>query len=148
VVLGVTASDAHAVANQLIERDLRSRGFHVVNLGVCTPVADFVRALDEHPRSEALLIGSLNGHAETDLADLPSAVSAGQIRCPIVLGGNLGVGPQADPEQHSRLLGLGVDYLLESAHQLLPLLEWLRRDGDAAVRRRAIAPTGQRSRAA
>ena len=71
VILGVAASDAHAVANQLIAMMLRQQGFVVVNLGVCTPLEEFAEATRAHPQAEAVLIGSLNGHAYEDLKDLP-----------------------------------------------------------------------------
>ncbi|MYR02123.1 methylaspartate mutase, partial [Streptomyces sp. SID6139] len=40
----MAASDSHAVANQLIAHGLRAQGFDVVNLGTCTPVAEFAAA--------------------------------------------------------------------------------------------------------
>ena len=58
LILGVAASDSHAVANILIARYLRGLGFEVVNLGPCTPVAEFARACRDHPAAEAVLIGS------------------------------------------------------------------------------------------
>lgn len=140
VVLGVAASDSHAVANQLIAADLSSRGFRVVNLGVCSPLAEFAEALRRQPGAEALLIGSLNGHAVDDLAELPSYRRRGLIRCPVILGGNLSVGGADVRLAAERLHALGVDWILRDAERLPRLLNVL------AARRRA-APSG-RGRAA
>ncbi|MEU5634067.1 MULTISPECIES: cobalamin-dependent protein [Streptomyces] len=127
VVLGVTASDAHAVANQLIAHDLRAEGYTVINLGVCTPVSEFVRAVRENTGVLAVVIGSLNGHAHEDLRDLPAARAAGQLPCPVVLGGNLSVGSTKDPGALDRLHRLGVDHILTELSDLLPLLRELAR---------------------
>ena len=61
IILGVAESDAHAVANHLIAMHLREHGFDVLNLGVCTPLADFAAAHLAHPETNAVVIGSLNG---------------------------------------------------------------------------------------
>ncbi|MCD0484235.1 cobalamin-dependent protein [Streptacidiphilus sp. ASG 303] len=130
VILGVAESDAHAVANHLIAMQLREHGFTVVNLGVCTPLADFADALDRHPRAEAVLIGSLNGHAHQDLRALPELRAAGRLRRPVVLGGNLSVGSRTTDADLQRLRDLGVDHILPDAGGLVLLLDML----DAAAR--------------
>ncbi|WP_327064765.1 cobalamin-dependent protein [Kitasatospora sp. NBC_01250] len=123
VILGVAESDAHAVANQLIAMQLRAHGFTVVNLGVCTPLADFADAHDRHPEAEAVLIGTLNGHAHQDLRTLPGLRAAGRLRCPVVVGGNLSVGSRKADTDRQRLLDLGVDHLLDDASGLILLLD-------------------------
>jgi methylaspartate mutase sigma subunit len=138
VILGVAASDAHAVANQLIAMMLRQKGFVVINLGVCTPLEEFAEAHRTHPHAEAVLIGSLNGHAYEDLKALPQLRSAGQLACPIIVGGNLSVGSHKSPETADRLSALGVDHILEDAHQLPALLNRLAGD------RAAEYATGER----
>ncbi|MEV6564959.1 cobalamin-dependent protein [Streptomyces kronopolitis] len=127
IVLGVTASDAHAVANQLIAHQLRAHGYTVINLGVCTPVEEFALAVREHPGVLAVVIGSLNGHAYEDLCDLPAARAAGELACPVILGGNLSVGSRKDPEAPARLRRLGVDHVLTELADLDPLLRELAR---------------------
>ncbi|GGK22237.1 methylaspartate mutase [Pilimelia terevasa] len=125
VILGVTASDAHAVANHLIAHALRGHGFTVVNLGTCTPVSEFAAACAAHPAAEAVIIGSVNGHALEDLRDLRDAKATGAIGCPVILGGNLSVGSTKDEGVHSRLYDLGVDRILEDPAELPGLLdEW------------------------
>ncbi len=123
IILGVAASDAHAVANQLIAHHLRANGFTVVNLGVCTPLAEFARACDRHPGVEAVLIGSLNGHAYQDIEDLPAFRDS--IGCPVIVGGNLSVGSHKDPAAVRRILALGVDHVVDDISELLPLLDTL-----------------------
>jgi methylaspartate mutase sigma subunit len=123
VVLGVAASDAHAVANQLIAYALRARGYTVINLGTCTPVAEFAAAVEEHPDTIAVIIGSLNGHAHEDLRDLRAARDSGSIGCPVIVGGNLSVGSQKDASDVERMHALGVDHILADFTELPALLE-------------------------
>lgn len=125
VILGVAASDAHAVANQLIAMMLRQHGFVVINLGVCTPLEEFAEAYRAHPYAEAILIGSLNGHAYEDLKGLPQLRSTGELACPFIVGGNLSVGSNKSPETANRLRDLGVDHILDTAEQLPALLDRL-----------------------
>ncbi|MBN0046131.1 cobalamin-dependent protein [Streptomyces actuosus] len=126
VILGVAASDSHVVANHLIAHALRARGFHVVNLGACTSVAEFADAHAEHPDAEAVIIGSLNGHAHEDLHDLPAARAAGRLGCPVIVGGNLSVGSYKHTSDHERLYALGVDVVLTDLDALPPTLDRLR----------------------
>ena len=133
VILGVARSDAHAVANHLIAMRLREAGFEAVNLGVCTPLADFAEALAAHPDAEAVLIGSLNGHAYEDLSDLPAFRAAGMLQCPVVVGGNLSVGSAKDESERLRLLELGVDHILADADQIPLLLDLLRSERLASL---------------
>jgi methylaspartate mutase sigma subunit len=123
VILGVAESDAHAVANHLIAMQLREHGFTVVNLGVCTPLGDFADALEAHPDSEAVIIGSLNGHALADLAELPRLRAEGMLSRPVIVGGNLSVGSHKSAEDRSRLLSLGVDHIIDDPNQLPLLLD-------------------------
>lgn len=125
VILGVAESDAHAVANQLIAHQLRASGFTVVNLGVCTPLADFAAACGRHPEAEAVLIGSLNGHAMQDLEGLLDFKLSGAIACPVIVGGNLSVGSHKEPDLCRRLLAQGVDLIAGDICELLPLLDTL-----------------------
>jgi methylaspartate mutase sigma subunit len=126
VIMGVAESDAHAVANHLIAMQLREHGFTVLNLGVCTPLTEFAAALQSSPSAEAVIIGSLNGHALADLAELPKLRAAGLLACPVIVGGNLSVGSQKTESQQSRLLGLGVDYIIGDPAELPLLLDLLK----------------------
>ncbi|MGO4754706.1 cobalamin-dependent protein [Streptomyces sp. 2MCAF27] len=126
VIIGVAASDAHAVANRLIDVQLRMHGFDVINLGVCTPLSEFAQAHTAHPHAEAVIIGSLNGHVCEDLRDLPRLRAAGLLNCPVIVGGNLSVGSHKDEQdEERRLRGLGVDHVLSDATRLPLLLDLL-----------------------
>jgi methylaspartate mutase sigma subunit len=134
VILGVAASDAHAVANHLIAHSLRANGYEVINLGPCTPVAEFAEAANAHPEALAVIIGSLNGHVHEDLQDLRAARDAGTIACPVIVGGNLSVGSHKDSADTERLYALGVDHILDDATGLPALL------GEIAAGRRTRVP--------
>ncbi|MEU9508350.1 cobalamin-dependent protein [Micromonospora sp. NPDC048170] len=132
VILCVAASDSHVVANHLIAHLLRSHGFNVVNLGACTTVSDICDALLRWPEAEAVLVGSLNGHARQDLADLPEAKDRGAITCPVIVGGNLSVAVADDISKDAALYALGVDHILRDPSTIPTLLDRLRGqpDGD------------------
>ncbi|MEV5438817.1 cobalamin-dependent protein [Streptomyces sp. NPDC052682] len=133
VILGVAESDAHAVANQLINMQLEQHGFTVVNLGVCTPLEEFAAAAEAWPHVEAVLIGSLNGHAHHDLRRLPELRAAGRLRCPVIVGGNLSVGSHKTDGDLQRLRDLGIDHLLDASDELVLLLDRLRSARIAAL---------------
>lgn len=124
VILGVAESDAHVVANRLIAMLLKEHGYDVVNLGACTPVHEFMEAYQRHPDAIAIVIGSLNGHAARDLADLPDAKRDYQVRCPILLGGKLHVAANAVGHTDG-FAGLGVDHVIQDPNTLLALFEKL-----------------------
>jgi methylaspartate mutase sigma subunit len=123
VILGVAASDAHAVANQLIAMMLRRRGLTVINLGVCTPLSEFATAYQANPTAEAIIVGSLNGHAYEDLLGLDELKRRGQIGCPVIVGGNLSVGSHKADEDIARLFDIGVDHVLSNPDELPALLD-------------------------
>ena len=120
VILAVTESDAHVVANHLIAYQLRHSGYEVVNLGACTSVQDLSAAYSENSDAMAILIGSLNGHAREDLKDLPALSE--KASCPIIVGGNLSVGSQKLANEQDDFFKLGATHVLQSHHQVLPLL--------------------------
>jgi methylaspartate mutase sigma subunit len=143
VLLGVAASDAHAVANHLIAYHLRALGFQVINLGVCTPVSEFMRAHDEHPDVLAIAIGSMNGHALQDLRELKLLKQRHHVRCPVILGGNLSVGSRKRDSLEAELHEVGVTIILESPEELGKYLSRLRDQRSAAVSNR-VAVRGAR----
>jgi methylaspartate mutase sigma subunit len=128
VVLGVAASDAHVVANHLIAMFLRRQQFEVINLGACTPTEDFMRAASQASDVVAVLIGSLNGHALDDLADLPRLRHQYRIDAPVLVGGNLSVGAIKDDRVVRELQRLGVDMVLQHPRQLIGALRQLGAD--------------------
>ncbi|MER9191553.1 cobalamin-dependent protein [Mesorhizobium australicum] len=127
VILGVAESDCHVVANKLIEYELSRSGFDVINLGACTSVDEFVAAFQLHPYTDALVIGSLNGHAYEDLKAIKDAKRDLLISCPIIVGGNLGVTRDQAAKTKAALLAIGVDYVLDDSAALPQLLHKLPR---------------------
>jgi methylaspartate mutase sigma subunit len=125
VVLGVAASDAHVVANHLIAMLLRRHHFEVINLGACTPTEEFMKTASRVTGLAAVLIGSLNGHATADLADLPRLRARYGVTAPVIVGGNLSVGAIKDDRVMRELLALGVDMVLKHPTQLLGALQRL-----------------------
>jgi methylaspartate mutase sigma subunit len=133
VVLGVAASDAHVVANHLIAMFLRRQNFEVINLGACTPTEDFMRAASQASDCVAVLIGSLNGHALDDLADLPRLRAQYRVDAPVLVGGNLSVGAIKDDRVVRELQALGVDMLLQHPRQLIGAFQPLGTGTDSHV---------------
>jgi methylaspartate mutase sigma subunit len=135
VILGVTRSDAHVVANILIAHQLRRHGYHVVNLGACTPTVDFMKAYRKHPDALAIAVGSMNGHAYEDLADLPRLMQQYNVCCPIILGGNLGVSGHTLHQVEDRFKALGITMLLDSPDELIRELQLLREERESMPER-------------
>jgi methylaspartate mutase sigma subunit len=127
VILGVAASDAHAVANHLIAFMLRKLRYRVVNLGVCTLISEFIQSGLENPAALAVVIGSVNGHVVEDLGPLRQAKDDGLLPFPVIVGGNLSVGSVKSGNEGQALHDLGVDYVLGDIDELVQLLERLRR---------------------
>ncbi|MFE9426689.1 methylaspartate mutase [Kitasatospora sp. NPDC006697] len=132
VILGVAASDSHAVANHLIAFQLRQLGYQVVNLGPCTPVSEFADCHAENGDALAVVIGSINGHALEDLAPLRAVRDQGLLDCPVIVGGNLSVGSAKTGREGDALLALGVDHVLQDVDELVGLLEELRAEAARA----------------
>jgi methylaspartate mutase sigma subunit len=139
VIIGVAASDAHAVANRLIELRLAQAGYEVINLGPCTSIAEFADCLARHPDAIAVAIGSLNGHAVQDLSPLRAARAAGQLGVPVIVGGNLAVTAAGRVLAAGALRELGVDYVLDGVTGLVPLLDRLAARSRHPAARAALA---------
>jgi methylaspartate mutase sigma subunit len=121
-ILGVAASDSHAVANKLIEITLKGAGFHVHNLGVCTPLSEFARRQRELDAA-AVIVGSVNGQAVDDLSELPALRNAGWLDCPVVFGGRPSINELEHAAARRRLRELGIDHVLETMDELPDLLD-------------------------
>jgi methylaspartate mutase sigma subunit len=133
VILGVAASDAHVVANHIIAFQLRGLDYHVVNLGACTPVSEFVECVARHPETLAVVIGSINGHAVQDLTPLRTAKDRGMLPCPVIVGGNLSVGSTKTGKEADVLRALGADHVLADIEELIRVLGELRDRGRRAL---------------
>lgn len=86
-----------------------------------------MNAFQSHPDADAMVIGSLNGHAYQDLKALRDAKNNLLISCSIKIGGNLGVTRDQAAKTREKLLALGVDYVLEDVAESLLLLHQLPR---------------------
>lgn len=93
ILIGTVGSDVHSVANNLLENELLSSGFKVINLGVSVPVEEWIsNTIQENP--DLVLIGSMNGDLkpvmnlikELSLFNFPSNQ--------IIVGGNLKLGSE------------------------------------------------------
>lgn len=123
ILLGVTKSDAHVVANHLIAFDLREKGYQVENLGACTPIEEFILETLALDNVDAILIGSLNGHGLEDIRGLKELKELYDIRIPIIMGGNLSVGKDKNSNLEEELKEEGIDYILKDSSEIAPLLE-------------------------
>lgn len=121
-MLGVAASDPHVVANHLIAMYLRRQRFKVINLGACTPTEEFMKVASEVDDLVAILIGSLNGHARADLADLPEWRARYNVSAPVMVGGNLSVGAIKNDRVIDDLHALGVDMVLRHPRDVMHVL--------------------------
>lgn len=140
IILGVAESDAHVVANKLIEYELRLSGYKVINVGACTPIDEFVDAFRANPEADAIVIGSLNGHAYEDLKRLEEAKRDLLITCPVIVGGNLGVTREQAVRTKQKLLSLGVDHVLDDASEIPSVLRNLPKRNSFPVADRRIEP--------
>ena len=79
IITGTVGMDAHVIGTKILSRVLRENGYNVVELGVLTPAEDFIKAAQE-TAADAILVSSLYGMAELDLADFKSkCVEAGLV---------------------------------------------------------------------
>ncbi|MGD8108877.1 hypothetical protein [Vibrio sp. TRT 17S01] len=104
-------SDAHAVANYVVEKVLIEHKFKVTNLGVCTSLQELNSALDKEDDLSIIVIGSTNGHALSDMEGLQSILTSKNITCPIVLGGRLSIDGSSEESTRRELASHGItDY--------------------------------------
>jgi methylmalonyl-CoA mutase cobalamin-binding subunit len=93
ILIGTVGSDVHSVANNLLENELLSSGFKVVNLGVSVPVGEWTSKVNQEKPS-LVLIGSMNGDLQP-VMDLIRELSL--LNFPlnhIIIGGNLKLGSE------------------------------------------------------
>jgi methylaspartate mutase sigma subunit len=89
IVTGVIGDDVHVIGIRIMEYALRQSGFTVVSLGPLASPKEFIEAAIE-TAADALLVSSLNGHAELHMPGLRGAcVEAGIGDILIYAGGQL-----------------------------------------------------------
>lgn len=98
-LVATTPDDSHVWNLIGVQLKLEERGFHVENLGACTPLTELIEAIMEQ-RPALLALSSVNGHGAISIRALLAALEeAGLLgRFPIVAGGLL----TTDPEQAAR----------------------------------------------
>ena len=126
IILGVTKSDSHVVANRLIKLSLVQHGYDVINLGVCTPISDFMDAYSENQDAICIAIGNLNGHVIPDTRELSFLKKKYRVRCPVIIGGSPYSKLLTAPETQKELLETnGFDHIITSTNKLINYLDRL-----------------------
>ncbi len=131
VVIAMTESDAHVVANKLLEIYLTEQGYNVVNLGACAPLDEVIESAAE-TQPVSIILGSQNGHALEDISELNMLKKKHGVYCPVVMGGNLSVGAKKSDDLHSNLRKLGVDYVCNSFEELPDMLVGFESEAEVA----------------
>jgi len=109
LVTGTVGQDSHVIGIKLLSRFLTEEGFKVVELGGLTPPEEFIKAAQE-TAADAILVSSLYGMAELDLADFKSkCVEAGLEDVLLYLGGNLAVGRHDFGDDERKFKEMGFD---------------------------------------
>ncbi|HEV2636488.1 MAG TPA: cobalamin-dependent protein [Actinocrinis sp.] len=108
VVLSSVSSDSHTWNLAYLQLLLEELGWHVVNLGACTPDDIVIDACLRH-QPDLLVISSVNGHGRIDGARLAAAVRRRPElhSVPAIIGGKLGLAGQLAPDQVHGLLEAG-----------------------------------------
>lgn len=127
VVIGATASDAHVVSLFLATLMMQDEGYDVFNRGCQNTTTELFEALPDDDRPLCYIIVNQNGHAISDLRDMPAARRRAAVDAPIALAGHYVVGASDDEVQRATLADLGVDVFLNQMSDLLPFLDRVRR---------------------
>lgn len=109
IVTGTVGQDSHVIGIKLLSRFLVEEGFRVVELGGLTPPEEFIETAQE-TAADAILVSSLYGMAEFDLADFRSKCEeAGLADVLLYLGGNLAVGRHDFKDDERKFKAMGFD---------------------------------------
>ncbi len=87
VVVGIVATDRHALPAAMLADMVRSDGFQVLDLGADTPVESFVESALEASRLMAVMVGATMRELRGGLADTVAALKAAEVGAPILVGG-------------------------------------------------------------
>jgi methylaspartate mutase sigma subunit len=132
VVVGTIGSDAHVVGVTLIEHALKEAGFEVTNLGAQTAKSEFVAAA-EREDADAVLVSSLDGHAEQNCDGLHEQLRAAGLDPTTYVGGNLSVGQSEFAEVEREFRRLGFDRVFRPGTGFEAVVAALRDDLDWSV---------------
>lgn len=132
VVTGTAADDVHVIGIRLVEMALRRAGHRVVSLGTLVSTREFVDAVIES-NADAILVSSLNGHAQLTMGDLREAlIEAGRRATLIYAGGQLTIGRPPWDEVVGMFRAMGVDRVYDDTMSLEQMLNDL--DSDISIR--------------
>ncbi len=87
VVVGIVATDRHALPAAMLADLVRSDGFQVLDLGADTPVESFVESALEASRLMAVMVGATMRDLSGGLADTVAALKAADVGAPVLVGG-------------------------------------------------------------
>lgn len=109
VITGTVGMDAHVIGTKVLSRALREAGYNVIELGMQTPVDEFIKAAQE-TGADAILMSSLYGMAEFDLRGFKEKCrEAGLGNVLLYIGGLLGVTRHDFEEDVIKFKKLGFD---------------------------------------
>jgi methylmalonyl-CoA mutase cobalamin-binding subunit len=120
VIVGGTESDTHVVSLYVASIMLEEAGYRVVNRACQNPVAELMAAPPGGGPVLAYVVCNQNGHALEDLRDLRQFKPAATA---VILGGHYTLGCHDKEAQQGRLREAGVDYLVETLEEVIPMLE-------------------------
>jgi methylaspartate mutase sigma subunit len=114
-VLGVVGSDAHCVANQLLERELLLQGYSVQNLGVALSPDEIIAALRKIS-NPILLLGTLNGDLNPTISTV-TQVREEFSQVPVIVGGNFVLG-EGGKDRSLDLLNAGANLVIKNCSSI------------------------------
>ena len=137
-MLSSVSSDAHTWNLVYLQLLLEELGWHVVNLGACTPDQVVIDACLSH-RPNLVVISSVNGHGHLDGARLAEALRGRpELRTiPAIIGGKLGVSGEVGGAHVHTLLEAGFDAVFEDGTDMRLFTGYVAALGE---RRYAVAP--------
>ena len=109
VITGTVGMDAHVIGTKVVSRAFKDAGFNVIELGMQTPVDEFIKVAQE-TNADAMLISSLYGMAEIDLRGFKEkCLEAGLEKVFLYLGGLLGLSRHDFAEDLIKFKKMGFD---------------------------------------
>jgi methylaspartate mutase sigma subunit len=128
-LLATIPSDSHSWNLVFMQMFLKEQGFQVLNLGICVPMEDVLRACQEH-RPELVVISTVNGHGYLEGVELARRFDRLDIRrdFKLVIGGKLGIRQSRERLRASELLSAGYDGVFHGSGALRSFLDFLRRE--------------------
>lgn len=86
IVLATVKGDVHDIGKNLVDIILTNNGYRVINLGIKQPIADIMKAWQEH-KADAIGMSGLLVKSVNVMEDNLKEMNSGGIRPPVILGG-------------------------------------------------------------